>query len=238
MRLGALFVVIATLSSAATLAAVSLGYPFAWLGLWPATAFFVVGVGYLRFGARVFGKRDDGTIPLSTRLLLLPYLLVAWGIWSLIRLGPERCWDRVAPGVYLGRRPYPRELPQDVTLVVDLTSEFARSIPKSSPLEYLCLPILDASMPSVSELHALVGRVAAHAGPVYIHCAQGHGRSAVVAGALLVSRGIARDALEAESLMKSIRPGVHMSRLQRDRLAAVTTLVQGSSLPSREPRDC
>ncbi len=237
MRLGALFLVIATLSSAAALAAVSLDHPCAWLGLWPATAFFVVGLGYLRFGARVFGKRDDGTLPASTRLLLLPYLLVAWGIWSLIRLGPERCWDRVAPGVYLGRRPYPRELPPDVKLVVDLTSEFARSIPKSSPIEYLCLPILDASMPSVSELDALVRRVAAHAGPVYIHCAQGHGRSAVVAGALLVSRGIARDALDAESLMKSIRPGVHMSRLQRERLAAVTTLVQGSSLPSREPRD-
>lgn len=218
MRIGIVFVAAGILLGAASTAATVHGHPPALLGLWPAFSFVVVGLGYARLGAKVFGKRSDGTLsPLQT-VLLAPYLAVSWLVWRMLRLGRERCWDQVAPGIYLGRRPYARELPEDVRLIVDLTAEFPRSIPRAPKLDYVCLPTLDASVPAETEMRALMDRIMAHPGPMYIHCAQGHGRSAVVAGAVLVARGIARDAGEAEAHMKGIRPGVNMSRVQRRQL--------------------
>jgi len=223
MRIGTAFVIAGILLTSAVVAATAHGHPAALIGLWPALSFVVVGLGYARLGARVFGKRSDGTLSPLVQVLLAPYLAVSWIVWRMLRLGRERCWDQVAPGIYLGRRPYARELPDDVRLIVDLTAEFPRSIPHAPALEYLCLPTLDASVPAETEMRALMGRIMEHPGPMYIHCAQGHGRSAVVAGAVLVARGIARDATEAEAHMKGIRPGVKMSRVQREQLGALAS---------------
>jgi protein-tyrosine phosphatase len=117
--------------------------------------------------------------------------------------------------------PLGKEVPADVRLVVDMTAEFPRMASTPASVDYLCLPTLDASAPDLARCEALVRRIYAHPGPVYIHCAQGHGRSAVVAGALLYVRGVATTADDAIARMKRHRPGINLSSSQRAALAAL-----------------
>jgi protein-tyrosine phosphatase len=49
------------------------------------------------------------------------------------------------------------------------------------------------------------------AGPVYVHCAQGHGRSATFAAAWLLAAGSAKDARDAVEKLRSKRPLVRLT---------------------------
>jgi protein-tyrosine phosphatase len=192
---------------------------FGWLLLWPAVSFLLVGAAYAGLGPGIFGKRPGGTLAWWALLLLLPYLVLTWAVWHLARaFRKEACCHEVAPGVWLGRRPYPRELPPDVTLVVDLTAEFPAHRGVRRGRTYLCLPTLDTGAPEEAAFGDLVRQVAAWRGKVYIHCAAGHGRSALVAAAVLVARGLARDGRQAEEALRKVRPGVRLLKAQRELL--------------------
>jgi protein-tyrosine phosphatase len=187
-----------------------------WLLLWPAVSFLALAAAYAGLGPRVFGKRLDGSLAPWAVLLLLPYLALSWLVWHVQRrLSREDPCNEVAPGLWLGRRPFAHELPAGVLLVVDVTAEFAVPRWLRGRYRYLCLPTLDTFAPDEAALVALVGHVAASAEPVYVHCAQGHGRSAVVVAAVLLARGLARDAAEAETLLRTARPGVRLKASQR-----------------------
>src|SRR5262249_22991727 len=80
---------------------------------------------------------------------------------------------------------------------------------------YLCLPTLDGMAPDEAGARTLIATVAAWEGIVYVHCAQGFGRSALVVAGVLVERGLARDADEALVLLRKARPGVHLRPVQR-----------------------
>ncbi|GIL49406.1 hypothetical protein Vafri_5746 [Volvox africanus] len=56
--------------------------------------------------------------------------------------------------------------------------------------------------------------------PVYIHCAHGHGRSALVLVACLMEAGQVGSWEEGLALLKAVRPGVHLNRRQRQALEA------------------
>lgn len=78
--------------------------------------------------------------------------------------------------------------------VVDLTCEFAESDDVMRGRSYLLRPILDAAaLPSV-QLQAIADEIKILPGPVYIHCAQGHGRTGMVAAAVLLASGRAATA--------------------------------------------
>lgn len=195
-----------------------------WALLWPGLSVLVVGLGYLGIGPRVFGKRaHDGRLTTWMLPLLLPYIVVAWALWQLkSRVFGERPHDEVVPGILVGRRPLSMaELPAGVRVVVDLTSELPRSDVTATVPRYLCLPTLDTAVPSDAELHALLDALEHEEGPIFFHCAMGHGRSATLAAALMVRRGIASDVDHAIALMKARRPGVHLHAVQR---AAVVRL--------------
>jgi protein-tyrosine phosphatase len=194
-----------------------------WLALWPALSFGAMGLAYLGLGARILGKRTDGSRPWPYLLLLGPYLLFGLVVWRLRALSSEPVSNLVAPGVRVGRLPRPGDLPESVTLVVDLTAEFTISRAVIGPRAYLCLPTLDGFIPAEEPLRELVRRASEHEGEMYVNCAYGHGRSALVAGAIMIARGQATSGEEATRLMKAARPGVSMSGAQRamlDRLAA------------------
>src|SRR3569623_1658332 len=57
--------------------------------------------------------------------------------------------------------------------------------------------------------------VAALDGPRYVHCAQGHGRSAALVAAVLIARGLAADVDAAERQMTHARPRVGLKPVQR-----------------------
>jgi hypothetical protein len=222
---GARFGVFQVALGAALLAAAGALSGPAWVVAWPAVSVGLVGLGYLGLGPRVFGKREDGSISLPHLVVLLPYHVVAWARlrWDALRRA-EDPWNEVAPGIFLGRRLTDlAELPPGTTAVIDMTAEF-RAMPGLAPrLAYRTLPTLDASAPEYASFASLARWAAAHQGPLYVHCAAGHGRSAALAAAVLVLRGHARDGAAAEERLKRARPLVHLHRPQRalvDRLAS------------------
>jgi protein-tyrosine phosphatase len=149
-------------------------------------------------------------------LLLLPYLLMTWAVWHTIRLlSRETCCDEVAPGVWVGRRPFVRDLPANISLIVDLTAEFPAARALRRGRTYLCVPTLDATAPDETALRAVVDQTAQWSGAVYIHCALGHARSAMTAAAVLIRRGHAEDAEQAVTTMQKARPGIRLEKSQR-----------------------
>lgn len=213
-----------------------------WLLLWPAVSFLVLAWAYLTARPALLGKRDGGGIHAAALVLLLPYFLLTWVTWHVVRLGLRSgAGHEVAPGVYVGRRPYLRELPPDTRLVIDMTGEFipARGIRLAAGEErsYLCVPTLDGSAPpdaAWEKISQAIGALPAGGGSVYIHCAQGRGRSAAVAAAVLIARGLAKDVEEAERLMCEARPVVRLNAAQRAWARRVTALPKREAGPAHE----
>ena len=219
MRLAVTF----TLLAAAWLAlAVSRG-GWHWLYLWPAWSFLIVAAAYAGLGARVLGKRADGTIAPWALVLLLPYFLLAWVAWRLHGLiaRPQRAHE-IVPGLWVGRRTHAAGLPRGVECVVDMTSEFWEPSAVRDGRMYVCLPTLDHHVPDENRFRELVRRVAESDQTVYVHCAHGYGRAAMVAAAVLILRGHAADLDEAERLIRRARPKIHLGRRQRRLVARLT----------------
>jgi protein-tyrosine phosphatase len=183
--------------------------------LWPGVSFGVLGTAYAGLGACVLGKQLDGRMAWWAVVLMLPYLLLTWAVWHLQRrMSKEACCNEVVPGLWVGRRPYAKEVPPDVGLVVDLTAEFPEPRGVRAGKSYVCLPILDASIPGEEALRGLIETVAAWRGRTYLHCALGHGRSAMVAAGVLVKRGIAENVRQAVKIVRQARPGARLKRPQ------------------------
>lgn len=200
----------------------------AWVALWPALSFLIVAAAYMTGNARLLGKRADGRIGLLPFVLLLPYLMLSWAIWWVMRWLEGAASHEVAPGVWVGRRAGCHELPPGTALVVDMTAEFwePRGV-CTACATYLCVPTLDACVPTEPMFRELLDQVARTEGPVYLHCAQGFGRSATLAAAVLIARGHARDIADAERVLRTARPGVRLNALQRKMLAKVVACGAG-----------
>ena len=186
--------------------------------LWPAADLLVLAVVYGARRPRLLGKRPDGRLSPLIVVPMLPYFALTWLSWHLWRLlSPKDPGNEVAAGLWVGRRPLPGELPEGCALVVDLTAELVShpSIRSRGEAGYLCVPTLDARAPAAVDLERAVDRILRSPGPVWIHCAAGHGRSAAVAAAALIARGDARDVGEAEASMRRARPGIGLHGDQR-----------------------
>ena len=205
---------------------------WAWLLAWPAVSFAIVAAGYLRLGPRVMGKTHLGDFRWWSRVLLLPFrmfVLFGWYAGRMLTPGPSNA--EIMPGVWLGRRVSAGELPVGTAIVIDLTSEIAppRRL-REGDRRYICLPTLDRGVPDIVAARAALDEAAAVARDgrgVYIHCAQGFGRSAALAAAMLIRRGQCRDVDDAEARLKTLRPGVRLTRQQR---AFVTELTRAPEL--------
>jgi protein-tyrosine phosphatase len=203
----------------------------AWLLLWPAVSFFVVAAAYAGAGPRVLGKRPDGSLQPGWGAIALPFLMYSWAVWHALRLlSREPPWQEVAPQLRIGRRLLPREFPADVGLLVDVAAEFPEPGSNRVGRTYVSFPVLDASVPKVDDLVALAQKICKHDGVVLIHCAQGHGRSGLVAAAVLLCRGKATTVIDAIRQIRASRPGVRLNPQQRRVLNEVWRTL--SSLPS------
>ena len=217
MRYGVLFIILGILT--ATLAAV-VGNA-GWILAWPALSFIVVGVAYLLRQPAALGKRADGTLAWWARALLAPYFLLTWMTWHVERMAHrENVADEIAPGVWVGRRPLLHELPLGVRVIVDLTAEFPAAPGIGRGTRYVCAPVLDGAAPDEAMLRELLERLRQEEG-ILFHCASGHGRSATVAAALAISRGLVVDVEQAEAQMRQRRPGIRMNVAQRSLLRAM-----------------
>ncbi|MFP2912107.1 tyrosine-protein phosphatase [Pyxidicoccus sp. 3LFB2] len=224
--------VFATAAALLTFLAFQLGGAW-WLLLWPAVSFAAVALAYAGAGARVFGKQPDGRMWPGAVLVLLPYLLLTWGTWHLARkLSREPAHAEVVPGLRVGRRLLSGELPPGTGAVLDLTSEFIEPHGIRTACRYVSLPILDASTLPVDRVAPVLRELATLREPLYVHCAQGHGRTGMLAAALLLARDQASDARTALTLVQRARPGVRLSPAQA---RALEELAAALRAPSGDP---
>lgn len=190
-----------------------------WALSWMAANF--VGIG-LAYGARfpgIFGKRHDGSMRKLNVIVFFPFLLLSWTTWHAMRLfSRESAVDRIGRDLILARRLLRSEIPDDVDVVIDLTAEFPERLSVVGARRYILFPILDAGVPSCEALHAFLN-ASPSSGTVLIHCAQGHGRTAMIAACLLLKRGDAATADDAVGRILSVRPGARMNRHQRSLVA-------------------
>jgi protein phosphatase len=183
--------------------------PPGWVFLWPAMSLLIFTIGYAGTGATLFHKHQ-GKLPLSTWLLLWPVLI---GQRISLAYYQRQCnaWDRLTDHLWIGRMLSDAEarsvIAQGVSAVIDLTGEFSEAEPLLQ-LAYLQLPILDLTAPSESQLKRAIDFINTAPGVVYLHCKIGYSRTAAVAGAYLVSSGIARDSQHAIALLRQARPSI------------------------------
>lgn len=187
------------------------GIPFAWL----AVTFTVAGLAYFLGRPAWMGKRLNGTFSSVRAVVMFPYLLLAVVASFVRRLSSEPAWNEVAPNIFVGRRISGAALPPNTTAVVDLTCEFAEPADVRAGRVYRCLPTLDGCASDPTAFAALAREVAAWEHRTYIHCAVGHGRSAAMAAAVMVLRGQAKDADDAEAIMRRARPGIELKPAQK-----------------------
>ena len=206
-------IVLGTMSAA--LAFLALLYPIiALLLIWASLSFGLVAAGYAGIGVRVFGKRPDGRIPIFLKILLFPYLTYTWLIWHLLRrLTKEDAFNQIDERIVVGRRLLASEVPEEFDHYVDLTAEFDEPSGIRADESYRSFPILDASIPTRRELDAAVE--VASEGNVYIHCAQGHGRTGLFALALMFRRGQIKNAVEGLQVLQNLRPAINLNSEQQ-----------------------
>jgi len=210
------FLAVAWAAIAASVAGSALGSIGIALLLWTGAACLLASIAWLlptQSGTSnhrvrwIFGKRDDGTRTWWSIVLLLPFLGPVSAYWHIRRPWlTEAPWHELLPDLVIGRRLLDREFDLEVDHIVDLTCEYAECAKQRSHPGYLCLPIVDGAAPPPKVLQQYVSQLKKLEGRIYLHCAEGHGRTATVAAALLVARGLANDVDEALAKIASVRP--------------------------------
>jgi len=209
----------------------------AWHSAGVSAALSWYGTGNLVFLATVyglqnpylFGKRPDGHLAWAPSALNLPWLALTYATWWLqTRLSREPAWQEIpGEGLVIGRRLLPSEYPEGIDAVVDLTSELPERHGRAG---YVSFPMLDAVAPAhdlSGEIRRLARRLEGKR--VYVHCAQGHGRTALFCSILLaISRGVAPE--RAYRQLLAVRPRARMSRAQAAYLQCteVSRMIEGA----------
>jgi len=190
-----------------------------------AVAFGGVALAYAGIGARVFLKRADGRLHPLSFVLFWPYhLLNVVSLYLFRWLSKENPVDEVAPNLLLGRRLTHREseqwLDRGVVAVLDLTCEFSETSPFRERTHYRCLPVLDTKVPTRDELdETLVWlKEQTDQGVVFVHCALGHGRSAMVVATYLLHTNEVASVEDAIRRLTEVRPKIGLSPSQIDLL--------------------
>jgi rhodanese-related sulfurtransferase len=184
------------------------GIPLVWLGI----NAMAVGLNY-RFPQRLnlFGK-TDGRVGTLRKMLLLPFFVLLYTAWHLLRkISRESPFAELVPGILIGRRLLPDEYPP-VSTLVDLTAEMDEHIPNGANL--LAFPLLDGAPAEPVALRNMARTIAASTKPIYIHCAQGHGRTSMVAAAVLIEMGAASSVPDALQMIRTARPHAKPNRHQ------------------------
>lgn len=192
-----------------------------WLWVFVNTNLFCLAYG-LNQPRLILGKTRHGRINPLFFVANLPWLLFSWLVWWLQqKLLREPAAHHLGDsgwtiGAYPGRG-YP---PNRYDVVVDLTAEFPAA--RVVDAAYVALPNLDAVAlshpPDVALLHQL--GIGPHS-RVFVHCAQGHGRSATWCATALTAMGRFDCTSQAHAWILSFRPQATLSYSQRKQLQAL-----------------
>jgi len=181
---------------------------------------------------RIFGKRADGSRAPANGVLLSASSCSAGRVELQTRFSREPVAHAVGDALLVGRRLRSHEVPENVSTIIDLTSEFldpasVRAMPLS------LLPVLDASAPAPEALAELVRRIALPpAGRLLIHCANGHGRAG--SSRRRVDRAAPGELARKLGMLRAARPRIRLRRCQRESLEAASRIL-ARRLPASRP---
>ena len=192
--------------------------PLALILGWISLDLFLVSIAYLRQNSRAFGKTDDGTMRPLRAIVMAPFLCFTWAVWQLQNLcSREPAWSEATPGLFVGRRCPFACLPPKTTTVIDLTAEFPTPREIRRHTKVVCLPTLDGCPPNLADCLRLFDLLdSIRDSVVYVHCANGHGRSVTFVAALLTVRGLAETPDAAIEKLRRCRPKASPNAGQRD----------------------
>lgn len=209
------------------LLAVLCGANAAFARRWPARLgwlylvlnFGLLTLAYAARNPRIWAKQPDGHLETVRAAVMWPGHLLNEAIFRVMRLiTSSRPFDEITPGVFLGRRLAGSEGDlRPFRTVLDLTAEFTEPAALRGATNYRCLPVLDHTPPRPEQLRAALEFLETHRedGPILVHCAAGHGRSALVLAAWLLHTGQASDPDAAMARLRQARPNVALNAEQR-----------------------
>ena len=190
-----------------------------------ALTYIFMSLVYVSDKTNAFSKNIQGQIPLKNKLILWPIHIinsVVFKLWeSLTRESP---YSEISKDVFLGKKlsnqeavKFLSEIGDRKLFVLDLTSELSENMILYKSSFYKNIPVLDASIPTMKALEEGSNFIkeASGNGVVYVHCAQGHGRSALFIAAYLLLAKQALNPKDAENLIVLLRSGVKLNWLQR-----------------------
>jgi hypothetical protein len=193
------------------------------ISFWPAKVllfsgflcFGGVSLAFAGLGPRVFLKSRSGRLTPLSWLIFWPYH--ALNYWALSRFHNRAdLYSNIENNVWLGAvlsEKDAREWARPGMSILDVAGEL--SVFRAAD-HYLSLPTLDRFAPRLEDLRRGADWIQDRQleGPVYIHCAMGHGRSATFVAAYLMRSGKAKDVTEALEIMKQQRPTIDLSPVQ------------------------
>lgn len=225
------------------------GFPLIALGIalgpwglipgWIGGALVLVACIYV-IGSPALFRKHNGKLPLGTRILLAPYFL---GLRTTRRHYARRSgsgWSQITDSLIVGRRTTHAEahshVQNGVVAVIDMTAEHDECEPFLA-LPYLNLPVLDLISPCAdccARAAAFIDQHA-HRGTIYVHCALGYSRSAMIAAAYLIHSGEAPTADDACRIVEARHPRTHFREPERRILREFAVLSSREALPSDRP---
>ncbi len=170
-------------------------------------------------------KNVDGTTKKTALKLMGPFLFFekkAWKKWR--EKGHEKIFEKITDDLYIGSRLKSGDLEalesEGISAVLDLTAEFdePKYIRENHDIEYICIPVLDGSTPTMREFAQsafFVSEAVKSGRKVLVHCIFGHGRSASSAVAALIVLGDAKDVDEAIEMVKKTNRKIWINREQQ-----------------------
>jgi protein-tyrosine phosphatase len=177
---------------------------------WIAVSLALVSAAYFGMGPRVFRKRRDGTMPLSSLFAVGPCIFGQFLSLFYYRRKIS-AYTRITPATIIGRRPNKHEaaelLKSGITAVLDLGAELPE-VDALRALNYLWVPILDLTAPTPEQLDLAAQFISAEAerGQVYVHCKIGYSRSAAAIAAYLLFSQRAETVTDAVTMIRQKRP--------------------------------
>lgn len=136
---------------------------------------------------------------------------------------PPLDYNSITDGIYIGTNQccethFDEILLKKDRITADVSLEYERTDQPFGVDFYVWIPVKNHTAPTPEQLEfgvAVLEKLVAMRKKVYVHCKNGHGRAPTLAAAYLMkTKGMSPE--EAEALIKSKRPAIHIEDVQRE----------------------
>ncbi|MCB1176860.1 MAG: dual specificity protein phosphatase family protein, partial [Leptospiraceae bacterium] len=189
--------------------------------------FLIVSLSYLMNSIWVFHKnKTTGKIPFGIKMILAPYLYLAMYLNKVSsKFNKNNSINLLLDNIYLGGKTSFKELPEGIQTIIDLTAELEEDPEISKGKDYICFPILDASIPGKKEFNELLNKILELDSIIFIHCAEGSGRTGMVAVGLCYKKFGFSSFEEALEFATSKREKIKLNKTQKNFMEEVLKII-------------